>query len=113
MANQYAATLPTGRSVVLEELTTQEQLTALAAGSEHHTPHQAQFAAQLESIRHMLRQVDGKPVRYTDIEGAKLDGVIAPKEIACLAILYGEIMGAGEAEKKALLASLKMSSGES
>jgi hypothetical protein len=110
MANRYTATLPTGKSVVLQELDTETQMLALAAANENLTPQQGSFASTLESIRLMVKEADGKPVTYTDLEGRKINEVFTPKEINGLLILYGEIMGAGEAEKKALLATLKISS---
>lgn len=120
MANRYTAQLPTGRLVVMEELTTQEQMLALAAGSAHQTEQQARFGAQLESIRLMVKGVsepgtqgEPKPLTFSQLEGGKIDEVFTPKEINALMILYGSIMGAEEAEKKAILASMKISSGVS
>lgn len=113
MANRYTATLPTGRTVVLEELTTQTQLVALAASNDNLTEAQGRFAMTLESVRLMIKEVDGKPVTYTEIEGIKLDEVFSPKEVNALLVLYGQIMGADEAEKKALVASLKLTSSAS
>lgn len=113
MPNQYEATLPTGKTVVLEELSTERQMLALSASSEHQSESQGRFAAQLESVRLMLKQVAGKPVAYDEIQGNKIDQVFTPKEVNALMILYGSIMGADETEKKAILLSLKMKSGAS
>ena len=123
MSNRFTATLPTGKQVVIEELDTEQQMTALAAGSEHLTQQQAQFAATLESLRFMVKATaeppapgqkpDFRPVAYADLEGKKINDVFNPKEINGLMIAYGEIMGATDHEKKAILASLKLSSGTS
>lgn len=121
MSIRYEATLITGRKVVFEELSSEQQLLALGAAGDHQTPAQARWSSVVESIRLMVREAEDKdnpggglkPVSYSQIEGSKIDQVFSAKEISQLSDLYMEVHGTGgEPEKKALLATIKMRSGE-
>jgi len=59
-------TLPSGRVIVLAELTCSEVVTAIKASGKDAN----ELEARLECVRASLRQVDGREVTYLDVAGA-------------------------------------------
>lgn len=70
--NAIEAQLPGGPHVVLAEMTCAEVINAIKGAGKDANP----LVVRVECVRHALRQVDGREVRYVDVAGKLLHGCL-------------------------------------
>jgi hypothetical protein len=103
----YELDLPTGRKVVLVELTAGEMRKAMQLAGNDKNPDARAFGQTLEGLRMSVRSVDERSVSYMDLQGDKWDDFFSMRETTTLSQVFGRLHTGEEGEADAVVGNLR------